>query len=107
MVTTICIQSAAVSNTLVEAQLTGGTFTLSNIGKCYAYYVPYIHTYILTWVGDVVGSIGGTYMVPVLVVPQVAIGAFGKMQTLPRFKKSPVGGPGRYVYMHVCMYVCI
>eukprot|EP01036_Dinobryon_divergens_P031521 gene31521-40936_t len=63
--------SAALSNTLVEAQLTGGTFTLSNIG-----------------------SIGGTYMVPVLVVPQVTIGAFGKMQTLPRFKTSPLRGGG-------------
>ena len=44
-------------------------------------------------------------MVPVLVVPQVTIGAFGKMQTLPRFKKSPIGGEGRYMgrYGYVCM----
>ena len=30
-------------------------------------------------------------MVPVLLVPQVVIGAFGKMQTLPRFKAQPGG----------------
>lgn len=44
---------------------TGGTFTLSNIG-----------------------AIGGTYAKPVLMVPQVAIGALGKMQTLPRFDED-------------------
>lgn len=45
-----------------EAHLTGGTFTLSNIG-----------------------SIGGTYANPVIMTPQVAIGALGKFQVLPRF----------------------
>jgi 2-oxoisovalerate dehydrogenase E2 component (dihydrolipoyl transacylase) len=47
---------------LGEADLTGGTFSLTNIG-----------------------SIGGTYATPVLVVPQVAIGAFGRLQVLPRY----------------------
>ena len=42
--------------------LEGTTFTLSNIG-----------------------AIGGTYMGPVIAKPQVAIGALGKIQTLPRF----------------------
>jgi len=42
--------------------LTGGTFTLSNIG-----------------------SIGGTYAKPVIAPPEVAIGALGKIQHLPRF----------------------
>ena len=42
--------------------LNGGTFALSNIG-----------------------SIGGTYAKPVILPPQVAIGALGKVQTLPRF----------------------
>lgn len=32
-----------------------------------------------------IGNIGGTYLNPVIVVPQVAIGAIGKIQTLPRF----------------------
>merc|ERR1719394_1654434 len=44
------------------AELNGGTFALSNIG-----------------------SIGGTYAKPVILPPQVAIGALGKVQTLPRF----------------------
>jgi hypothetical protein len=40
----------------------GGTFALSNIG-----------------------AIGGTYASPVVMLPQVAIGAVGRLQTLPRF----------------------
>jgi pyruvate/2-oxoglutarate dehydrogenase complex dihydrolipoamide acyltransferase (E2) component len=31
------------------------------------------------------GSIGGTYAVPVIVVPQVAIGALGRLQVVPRY----------------------
>ncbi|KAK0396201.1 hypothetical protein QR680_001619 [Steinernema hermaphroditum] len=42
--------------------LIGGTFTLSNIG-----------------------AIGGTYASPVIFPPQVAIGAIGKIEKLPRF----------------------
>jgi 2-oxoisovalerate dehydrogenase E2 component (dihydrolipoyl transacylase) len=45
--------------------LTGGTFTLSNVG-----------------------SIGGTYTKPILVVPEVVIGAFGKFQKLPRYNEQ-------------------
>nr|AIN34710.1 fatty alcohol acetyltransferase [Agrotis segetum] len=44
------------------SELTGGTFTLSNIG-----------------------IVGGTYTKPVILPPQVAIGALGKIQALPRF----------------------
>lgn len=44
--------------------LLDGTFTLSNIG-----------------------AIGGTYASPVIFPPQVAIGALGKMERLPRFDK--------------------
>ncbi|KAF9798849.1 hypothetical protein SFRURICE_020413 [Spodoptera frugiperda] len=44
------------------AEISGGTFTLSNIG-----------------------IIGGTYTKPVILPPQVAIGALGKIQVLPRF----------------------
>mmetsp|Transcript_11336 Transcript_11336/g.22942 ORF Transcript_11336/g.22942 Transcript_11336/m.22942 type:complete len:253 (+) Transcript_11336:1043-1801(+) len=47
---------------LREEDLANGTFTISNIG-----------------------SIGGTYVVPVVVPPQVAIGAVGKIQRLPRY----------------------
>lgn len=47
---------------LGEADLKNGTFALSNIG-----------------------SIGGTYAKPVIMPPQVAIGAIGKIQKLPRF----------------------
>jgi 2-oxoisovalerate dehydrogenase E2 component (dihydrolipoyl transacylase) len=56
------LQDAAANGTITEAQMSGGTFTVSNIG-----------------------SIGGTYAVPVLVVPQVMIGAFGRLQILPRY----------------------
>ncbi|TMS35886.1 hypothetical protein L596_003179 [Steinernema carpocapsae] len=45
--------------------LLGGTFTLSNIG-----------------------AIGGTYASPVIFPPQVAIGALGKIEKLPRFDKD-------------------
>ena len=45
--------------------LRGTTFSLSNIG-----------------------SIGGTYMMPVIMPPNVAIGALGKIQELPRFDKD-------------------
>jgi 2-oxoisovalerate dehydrogenase E2 component (dihydrolipoyl transacylase) len=56
------LQEAAQKGSLTEAQLQGGTFSLSNIG-----------------------SVGGTYAVPVLVVPQVVIGAFGRSQMVPRY----------------------
>jgi 2-oxoisovalerate dehydrogenase E2 component (dihydrolipoyl transacylase) len=50
---------------LGREDLSGGTFTLSNIG-----------------------AIGGTYAAPILVVPEVVIGALGKMQTVPRFAED-------------------
>ncbi|KAG1710905.1 hypothetical protein DVH05_013627 [Phytophthora capsici] len=56
------LQQLAVAGKLTPADLTGGTFSISNIG-----------------------SIGGTYMSPVLMVPQVAIGAIGRIQKLPRY----------------------
>jgi 2-oxoisovalerate dehydrogenase E2 component (dihydrolipoyl transacylase) len=52
----------ASKGTLTEAQLSGGTFSLSNIG-----------------------SVGGTYAAPVVVLPQVAIGALGRLQVVPRY----------------------
>eukprot|EP00795_Rhopilema_esculentum_P004973 gene4973-21317_t len=53
------------SGKLGPSHLTGGTISLSNIG-----------------------SIGGTYAKPVLLPPQVAIAAIGKIQVLPRFDEN-------------------
>mmetsp|Transcript_10202 Transcript_10202/g.14261 ORF Transcript_10202/g.14261 Transcript_10202/m.14261 type:complete len:560 (-) Transcript_10202:443-2122(-) len=56
------LQSLASEGSLSEQDISNPTFTLSNIG-----------------------SIGGTYMSPIVVPPTVAIGAMGKIQRLPRF----------------------
>lgn len=56
------LQELGSRGALGGADLTGGTFTLSNIGV-----------------------VGGTYMSPILVVPQVAIGALGGLRKMPRF----------------------
>ncbi|XP_033821235.1 lipoamide acyltransferase component of branched-chain alpha-keto acid dehydrogenase complex, mitochondrial [Periophthalmus magnuspinnatus] len=56
------LQSLGAAGQLGTSDLIGGTFTLSNIG-----------------------SIGGTYAKPVILPPEVAIGALGKIQVLPRF----------------------
>lgn len=56
------LQELGSAGKLGECDLKGGTFSLSNIG-----------------------SVGGTYMSPVILVPQVAIGAVGRIQTIPRF----------------------
>mmetsp|Transcript_31622 Transcript_31622/g.51558 ORF Transcript_31622/g.51558 Transcript_31622/m.51558 type:complete len:555 (-) Transcript_31622:221-1885(-) len=56
------LYSLAAEGNLSEADISSPTFTLSNIG-----------------------AIGGTYMSPVVLPPQVAIGAMGKIQRLPRF----------------------
>lgn len=63
------LQQLGAKSMLTEQHLSGGTFTLSNIG-----------------------SIGGTYASPILVVPQVCIGALGRTQTVPRFASEPVSG---------------
>lgn len=59
------LQDLASKGALTEAHLSGGTFALSNIG-----------------------SIGGTYASPIIVVPQVAIGALGRFQIVPRYVGS-------------------
>ena len=56
------LQLIAAQGKLSEIHLSDVTFTLSNIG-----------------------SITGTHAVPVIVPPQVAIGAIGKFQTLPKY----------------------
>uniref|UniRef100_A0A8V0ZWM6 Dihydrolipoamide acetyltransferase component of pyruvate dehydrogenase complex n=1 Tax=Gallus gallus TaxID=9031 RepID=A0A8V0ZWM6_CHICK len=56
------LQALGSASQLGTNDLTGGTFTLSNIG-----------------------TIGGTYAKAVILPPEVAIGALGKIQVLPRF----------------------
>jgi 2-oxoisovalerate dehydrogenase E2 component (dihydrolipoyl transacylase) len=59
------LQALGAEGKLGQDDLANGTFTLSNIG-----------------------SIGGTYASPIIFVPQVAIGALGKTQVLPRYNKD-------------------
>jgi len=59
------LTTAAIENKLLINDITGGTFSLSNIG-----------------------TIGGTYARPVIAVPQVCIGAIGKIQKLPRYNEQ-------------------
>ncbi|XP_060248822.1 lipoamide acyltransferase component of branched-chain alpha-keto acid dehydrogenase complex, mitochondrial isoform X5 [Meriones unguiculatus] len=59
------LQKLGSSGQLSTTDLTGGTFTLSNIG-----------------------SIGGTYAKPVILPPEVAIGALGAIKALPRFDQN-------------------
>ncbi|XP_012886850.1 PREDICTED: lipoamide acyltransferase component of branched-chain alpha-keto acid dehydrogenase complex, mitochondrial [Dipodomys ordii] len=59
------LQKLGSSGQLSTPDLTGGTFTLSNIG-----------------------SIGGTYAKPVILPPEVAIGALGSIKALPRFNQK-------------------
>ncbi|XP_062991794.1 lipoamide acyltransferase component of branched-chain alpha-keto acid dehydrogenase complex, mitochondrial isoform X1 [Elgaria multicarinata webbii] len=59
------LQNLGSANQLGTNDLTGGTFTLSNIG-----------------------TIGGTYAKPVILPPEVAIGALGKIQIVPRFNSK-------------------
>ncbi|XP_054714543.1 lipoamide acyltransferase component of branched-chain alpha-keto acid dehydrogenase complex, mitochondrial-like [Uloborus diversus] len=56
---------AAIKGSIRQNDVTGGTFSISNIG-----------------------AIGGTYAKPVILLPEVAIGAVGKIQALPRFDEN-------------------
>ncbi|XP_054458469.1 lipoamide acyltransferase component of branched-chain alpha-keto acid dehydrogenase complex, mitochondrial [Anoplopoma fimbria] len=67
------LQTLGAAGQLGTNEMTGGTFTLSNIG-----------------------SIGGTYTKPVILPPEVAIGALGKLQVLPRFDAG-----GQVVRAHI------
>ncbi|KAM3619303.1 uncharacterized protein V6R79_005921 [Siganus canaliculatus] len=67
------LQTLGAVGQLGTADLSGGTFTLSNIG-----------------------SIGGTYAKPVILPSEVAIGALGKIQILPRFDAA-----GQVVRAHI------
>ncbi len=59
------LQQLGKAGMIGRGDLSGGTFTLSNIG-----------------------TIGGTYAKPLVVVPEIVIGALGKIQTLPRFNSA-------------------
>eukprot|EP00850_Spirogloea_muscicola_P009828 SM000056S17946 [mRNA] locus=s56:193407:196166:- [translate_table: standard] len=59
------LQKLAADNKLPAADLEEGTITISNVG-----------------------TIGGTYAVPVIKVPELAIVALGKIQKVPRFDKD-------------------
>ena len=63
---------------LTEKHLLNPTFTLSNIG-----------------------SIGGTIMSPAVPPPQVAIGAMGKIQRLPRFVNDDSMEVAEYHIMNI------
>ncbi|CAF87387.1 unnamed protein product, partial [Tetraodon nigroviridis] len=71
------LQALGAAGQLGSADLSGGTFTLSNIGSVRA-------------------GIGGTYAKPVILPPEVAIGALGKIQILPRFDAG-----GQVVRAHI------
>lgn len=59
------LQALALGGNLAIADLTGGTITVSNVG-----------------------SIGGTYVAPVLVTSEVAILGIGKAKTVPAFNEA-------------------
>jgi len=59
------LQALGAAGKLGESHLSGGTITVSNMG-----------------------SIGGTTLSPVVMAPQTAIVALGRIQTLPRFKEN-------------------
>jgi 2-oxoisovalerate dehydrogenase E2 component (dihydrolipoyl transacylase) len=61
------LQTAAVNNQLKQEDVSGATFTISNIGV-----------------------VGGTYATPLINSPEVAIMALGKIQKLPRFAADGV-----------------
>jgi len=67
------LQVLGAAGRLGPGDLAGVTFSLSNIG-----------------------AIGGTYAVPVIMPPNVAIGALGKIQTVPRFNAA-----GEVVKAHI------
>ncbi|XP_023948458.2 lipoamide acyltransferase component of branched-chain alpha-keto acid dehydrogenase complex, mitochondrial [Bicyclus anynana] len=67
------LQEKGLKGQLGLNELTGGTFTISNIG-----------------------IIGGTYTKPIIFPPQVSIGALGKIQVLPRFDSE-----GNVVKAHI------
>lgn len=76
----IRLQSLAVAGKLAPQDMAGGTITVSNIG-----------------------SIGGTYLSPVVVEKEVAILGVGRMRTVPAFSTAP-GEEDKVVRKEVCNF---
>jgi len=74
------LQTLAVAGKLSPQDMTGGTITVSNIG-----------------------SIGGTYLSPVVVEREVAILGIGRMRTVPAFSTVP-GEEDKVVKKQVCNF---
>ncbi|KAM7190343.1 2-oxoacid dehydrogenases acyltransferase (catalytic domain) domain containing protein [Naviculisporaceae sp. PSN 640] len=74
------LQSLAVAGKLSPQDMSGGTITVSNIG-----------------------SIGGTYLSPVVVEKEVAILGVGRMRTVPAFSTVP-GEEDKVVRKEVCNF---
>lgn len=74
------LQSLAVAGKLSPQDMSGGTITVSNIG-----------------------SIGGTYLSPVVVEREVAILGIGRMRTVPAFSTAP-GEEDKVVRRQVCNF---
>lgn len=74
------LQALAAAGRLAPADMSGGTITVSNIG-----------------------SIGGTYLSPVIVEREVAILGIGRMRTVPTFSTVP-GEEDRVVRREVCNF---
>ncbi|EAQ90876.1 hypothetical protein CHGG_02811 [Chaetomium globosum CBS 148.51] len=74
------LQALAVAGRLAPQDMAGGTITVSNIG-----------------------SIGGTYLSPVVVEREVAILGVGRMRTVPAFSTVP-GEEDRVVKRQVCNF---
>jgi 2-oxoisovalerate dehydrogenase E2 component (dihydrolipoyl transacylase) len=74
------LQSLAVAGKLSPQDMSGGTITVSNIG-----------------------SIGGTYLSPVVVEREVAILGIGRMRTVPAFSTLP-GEEDKVVRRQVCNF---
>ncbi|KAK3383376.1 2-oxoacid dehydrogenases acyltransferase-domain-containing protein [Lasiosphaeria ovina] len=74
------LQSLAATGKLSPQDMVGGTITVSNIG-----------------------SIGGTYLSPVVVEREVAILGIGRMRTVPAFSSAP-GDEDRVVRRQVCNF---
>lgn len=73
--------------------LTGGTFAISNIGVVRQYFRDFSYRFVwksyeLFLLTFKKLQVGGTYTKPVILPPQIVIGAVGKIQKLPRFDDS-------------------